>query len=1404
MLPAPEPESTWFENLFFVWMDGPLSRGYKTPLTKNDLFDLLESDKSAEACRVYREQYKHQYKGLNMRLFRMELYPLIIQILLGLAISLLSFTAPLCLYQIMSYIQNPNGRPITVGFFWVFMSLVFGLMSTIVDGQMFNMTNNASYRMRAVLINEIFQKSLRRVSAKGKSKKDEDQSTGKLVSLMSMDTEKLAMASFSGILVTATLIEIVIAVVALFSFLGWSASIGLSIMVVSIPLTSIITTRLNNAYKALMEKADKRNTRTLEALQAIRIIKFFAWEPQFLKRIDEARNAELNNLISYFMTLGLSVMLWSFVPVIVAVVTFLSYTLIAGHDMDATTAFTCLSLFNALKTPADTRLPSQFFQIYVSSDRIEKFLNEPELQKFSDDLPVSHPTGNTEPWTDPVAVEFVDAWFEWHQATAAPDSKSPQLPWHKRLANLFKKQSQQTSETTPLLGSEQPASGADDSSEPKFTLRGLKISFPLGKLSTICGSTGSGKSSIIHALLGEMKSLQGSANLTRLTRSHRSKGGIAFVAQTAWLANATIRDNILFGEPYDQLRYARVIEACALSKDLASFESGDLTEIGEKGINLSGGQKQRVSLARAAYSRAHYILLDDPLSAVDAPTAKHLFDKCITGLLKDRTRILVTHATSLALPATDYLVVINQGQILDHGSVAEVSQNREVETIIAKENLEAVSLQPESDPDAGELDVDLTDEELLSRNYSNGKTPEDAKKLIDAEASRTGAVQGSVYYFYLTAAGGFGVIVAYLGIILVQRSAQVLADYWLKVWADAYNHANELNTMFAVTLSAPLSLSFLNPVSGNDSNTLVDGSSGQSVNVAYYVLMYGLINSCVLFLIITNFAYRSWVGYRAAKKLHDQLITRIMYAPVRWFDVTPLGRITNRLSKDIGTIDQNLANTCAGFFLTTASATTTLIVIGTVTPIFLAVIPFVAYIYYRIAIYYLASSRELKRIHSISRSPIYSTFSECLVGVSTIRAYGHEARFIEDNMIKVDTSNRAHRMLGLSNRWLSTRLSIITSLITFSAGIAIIWSKDLIGVGLAGLSLTWAATIAENLLRIVRIHSQMELNMNSVERVHEYLEIDQEAPAVIETSRPPPGWPAKGHVQLNGVVVRYAPDLDPVLRGVSCEFKGRSKVGVVGRTGAGKSTLTLALFRIMELSGGSIVIDGVDISKIGLRDLRQKLTIIPQDPVLFTGDIRSNLDPFGEHSDDRLWSILERVRFLNTLQAKLDGSSSSDNLPAQTSENQGQTQVQGQNTRAAAEASGFSLDTSVSEGGSNFSQGQRQLLCLARALLKESAITVLDEATASVDNETDAFIQETIRGSEFANSTVVCIAHRLRTIADYDSVLVLSHGEVAEFGTPFELMQREDGVFRKMCQDSGEFEELEKMARARDQAKKAL
>ncbi|KAI9190763.1 P-loop containing nucleoside triphosphate hydrolase protein [Polychytrium aggregatum] len=1365
MLPAPEPESTWFENLFFVWMDGPLSRGYKTPLTKNDLFDLLESDKSARVNRVYREQYKNKHKSLISGLFMMELRIFLIQLVLGFFVALLVFSPAYCLYQIMSYIQNPNGRPITVGFFWVFLALFLANLNAVANNQLNYTASSIYFQVRAVLINEIFQKSLRRISAKGKSKKDEDQSTGKLVSLMSMDTEKLAEASHSAELVLTTFMQIVVAIGALYSFLGWSALIGLSIMVFTIPLTSLITTRLNKSYEALMEKADKRNTRTLEALQAIRIIKFFAWEPQFLKRIGETRDVELSELLSFFVSLGMNVMLWSFVPVIVAVVTFLSYTLIAGHDMDATTAFTCLSLFNALKFPL-----AVFPDTLSEANRIEKFLNEPELQKFSDDLPVSHPTGNTEPWTDPVAVEF----------------------------------SQQTSETTPLLGSEQPASGADDSSEPKFTLRGLKISFPLGKLSTICGSTGSGKSSIIHALLGEMKSLQGSANLTRLTRSHRSKGGIAFVAQTAWLANATIRDNILFGEPYDQLRYARVIEACALSKDLASFESGDLTEIGEKGINLSGGQKQRVSLARAAYSRAHYILLDDPLSAVDAPTAKHLFDKCITGLLKDRTRILVTHATSLALPATDYLVVINQGQILDHGSVAEVSQNREVETIIAKENLEAVSLQPESDPDAGELDVDLTDEELLSRNYSNGKTPEDAKKLIDAEASRTGAVQGSVYYFYLTAAGGFGVIVAYLGIILVQRSAQVLADYWLKVWADAYNHANELNTMFAVTLSAPLSLSFLNPVSGNDSNTLVDGSSGQSVNVAYYVLVYALINSCVLFLIITNFAYRSWVGYKAAKKLHDQLITRIMYAPVRWFDVTPLGRITNRLSKDIGTIDRNLINTCAMFFLILASAITTLIVIGTVTPIFLAVIPFVAYIYYRIAIYYLASSRELKRIHSNSRSPIYSTFSECLVGVSTIRAYGHEARFIEDNMIKVDENNRAYRMLGLSNRWLSVRIALITSLITFTAGVAIIWSKDLIGVGLAGLSLTWAATIAENLLWIVQVHSQMELNMNSVERVHEYLEIDQEAPAVIETSRPPPGWPAKGHVQFNDVVVRYAPDLDPVLRGVSCEFKGRTKVGVVGRTGAGKSTLTLALFRIMELSGGSIVIDGVDISKIGLRDLRQKLTIIPQDPVLFTGDIRSNLDPFGEHSDDRLWSILERVRFLNTLQAKLDGSSSSDNLPAQTSENQGQTQVQGQNTRAAAEASGFSLDTSVSEGGSNFSQGQRQLLCLARALLKESAITVLDEATASVDNETDAFIQETIRGSEFANSTVVCIAHRLRTIADYDSVLVLSHGEVAEFGTPFELMQREDGVFRKMCQDSGEFEELEKMARARDQAKKAL
>jgi ABC-type multidrug transport system fused ATPase/permease subunit len=490
-----------------------------------------------------------------------------------------------------------------------------------------------------------------------------------------------------------------------------------------------------------------------------------------------------------------------------------------------------------------------------------------------------------------------------------------------------------------------------------------------------------------------------------------------------------------------------------------------------------------------------------------------------------------------------------------------------------------------------------------------------------------------------------------------------------------------------------------------------------------------------------------------------------LYSPLRFFEVTPVGRILNRFSKDIESIDNNVME-CVTFFTDRLVAIVTIIaVVGAVTPAFLIGIGPIILVFWWISRLYLNSSRELKRLESVSRSPIYAQFSETLNGVATIRAYGEEKRFFEMNEQKVDSNNESFFYIWAANRWLCLRTDCISAVIVFGAGSLVLYSG--VGSGLAAMSITYAFDFSSALLWTVRLHAEMEMAMNSVERVMEYTEIEQEPPAIMENNRPPQNWPENGVVEVRNLSIRYAKELPDVLQNVSFEIQSHEKVAVVGRTGAGKSTLSLAFFRILPLSSGSITIDGVDISQIGLYDLRSRLTIIPQDPVLFNGTLRSNLDPMGEHADEELWDSLNRVNLLSSFQTSAENSTQAD----------------------------VTLEYPVTENGGNFSQGQRQLICLARALLRKTRLIFLDEATASVDNETDARIQTAIR-QEFVEGTVITIAHRLRTIIDYDKVLVLEKGRVIEYGSPLDLIQRSPvGVFKSMCEETGEFEELIELAK---------
>uniref|UniRef100_A0A673BAH3 ATP-binding cassette, sub-family C (CFTR/MRP), member 2 n=1 Tax=Sphaeramia orbicularis TaxID=375764 RepID=A0A673BAH3_9TELE len=848
-----------------------------------------------------------------------------------------------------------------------------------------------------------------------------------------------------------------------------------------------------------------------------------------------------------------------------------------------------------------------------------------------------------------------------------------------------------------------------------------------GRLVAVVGAVGSGKSSLISALLGEMHRKKGFINI---------KGSLAFVPQQAWIQNATLRDNILFGCPHETERFQKTIEACALVPDLELLPGGDQTEIGEKGINLSGGQKQRVSLARAAYSEADIYLLDDPLSAVDSHVGKHLFDKVIgpNGILKDKTRVLVTHGVSF-LPFVDEIIVLVDGKVSEIGSYNSLRASRgafsEFLDTYAKEqsNQDHQDAQPDS-PLEDTVSVTLKRENSIRRSQRGGsvrlrknnsiKKSEDAgetkkgQKLIEKEAMETGQVKFSVYLQYLRAMGwGYAVIV--FVIYFIQNIAFIGQNLWLSDWT------NDAETYFNVTY----------PAWKRDTRVGVFGALGVAQGFFVFLGTFLLANASVA----------------ASRILHSRLLNNILRSPMVFFDTTPTGRIVNRFAKDIFTVDEAIPQSFRSWLLCLLGVLGTLFVICLATPFFAIIIIPLAFIYWFVQRFYVATSRQLRRLDSVSRSPIYSHFGETVSGLSVIRAYGHQDRFLKHNEITIDENLKTVYPWIVSNRWLAIRLEFVGNLVVFFAALFAVISRDSLSSGLVGLSISYALNVTQTLNWLVRMTSELETNIVAVERVNEYTEIENEAKWITD-KRPPEKWPEEGRLQFDDYKVRYRPELELVLHGITCDINSTEKIGIVGRTGAGKSSLTNCLFRIIEAAEGRIIIDDIDISTIGLHDLRNRLTIIPQDPVLFSGTLRMNLDPFDKFSDEEIWRVLELSHlkdYVSGLQEKLQHE--------------------------------------VAEGGENLSVGQRQLLCLARALLRQSRILILDEATAAVDLETDNLIQNTIR-KEFSHCTVLTIAHRLHSIMDSSRVMVLDAGKIVEFDSPSNLLIKQ-GHFYSMAKDAG-------------------
>lgn len=1420
--PSREPLANLLSIATFGWVDAIVWQGYRKTFELSDVWNLAAKDKAAAVIADFR-QFK-KTSNLAWHLLKYFKRDLLLQAAWAMISGLFTFAPTLLLKAFLEYVEDPAGTPVNAAWFYMILLAVSSCVKAITDGQALWLGRRICIRLRAVIVGEIYAKALRRKAAagtdtvlgegkssekvedlnrhnskgspsqsphasgqkKGGSKKksqadtkpapdstDSQVNVGTIINLMAVDSFKVSeISAYLHFLWGSTPVQLILCIVLLYRILGWSALASVIMMFLAMPLNLFIAKQFTKVQKKVMAATDVRIHTTNEILQNIRIIKYFAWEQRFSQIVGEKRAVELRALRNKYFLWTFAATVWFGVPLLITFFSFLLYTVVEKRPLIPSVAFTALSLFGILRYPLDqlADMIAHVQESKVSVDRVEEFLNEDETEKYEQLL-----QGRKDENGDPI-IGFDNATLTWGGKDA------------------------------------QKADG-----QTAFRMIDMDIRFLIGRLNIIIGPTGSGKTSLLMALLGEMTLIEGSVFLpggqsretlredpeTHLTES------IAYCAQQAWLANDTIKQNIIFAAPLDESRYKSVIAACALERDLEILDNGDSTLVGEKGITLSGGQKQRISLARALYCNSRHVLLDDCLSAVDSHTAKHIFEHCIMGpLMLGRTCILVTHNITLCVPRSQYIVALLNGKVSAQGSPDEVLASGAFGDEFSKSRPGSKGGSQIQSRDLSALDLDAkarkdADDHMRGANgHVNGaaKEPESKSKSKDGnantrtEAKATGSVNVKVIKMYFTAMGPWHYWLLAFVAFGLQQLASVACNVWIRTWANRYTESSQ-NVGLRATQVDLIITSRLPSFMG------IMASSDDEIDAWHYLIIYALFSAFYIFISLVREGYIFWGSLRASRKLHTRLLESVSRAKLQFFDTTPLGQLMNRFSKDIEAIDQDVAPVAVGVLGCLFSMISIVVLISVITPGFLIAGFFITIIYFAIGQFYLRSSRDLKRLESVQRSPLYQQFGETLSGIVTIRAYGDERRFIRDNQTRVDTHNRPFIYLWAANRWLALRVDFTGALVAFFAGVFVILRIGTIDPGSAGLSLTYAVMFTENVLWLVRLYSMNEQNMNSVERVKEYIEVEQEARAIIDEARPAGNWPSQGAIQFMNYTTRYRPDLEPVLKDLTFSVQPGERVGIVGRTGAGKSSLALALFRGLEAVEGKIVIDDVDIGLIGLQDLREAITIVPQDPTLFTGTVRSNLDPFSLFTDEEIFAILRRVQLIGD--ATPAAGSSSASLIAPEQPDAADSRPSSGNDSAVDHDNGLAkkvtntrknaniftnLSSPISESGSNLSQGQRQLLCLARALLKAPRVLLMDEATASIDYATDGKIQDTLR--DVKESTILTIAHRLQTIIDYDKVLVLDKGKVIEYDAPWELISREGGIFRGMCEMSGDLEAL--------------
>nr|XP_033480550.1 multidrug resistance-associated protein 7 [Epinephelus lanceolatus]XP_033480551.1 multidrug resistance-associated protein 7 [Epinephelus lanceolatus] len=1320
-----EDGSSCISRLFYLWLTPLLRRGQRRELDRPaDVYHLPRKLRTSVVCRYFHQCWEACRRGAavsnrqdqwprpvsrnllsgtwsshyqeqplelegDVRLLRVlhKAFGLRYYILgvLKVTVNMLGFAGPLLLSSLVNFMEDKEA-PVSWGA-WCALGL---FTTTLLTSFLLNIfifeVSKVALSVRATLVSAIYSKGLQ-VSGSSLA----GFALGEVVNLMSTDTDRVVNFFNSFHELWSLPFRFSITLYLLYLQVGVAFLGGLGVALLLVPFNKFLASRILSNNQHMLRHKDSRVKLMTEILFGIRVIKFYNWEPHFTQKVADCRQQELSHLKAIKYLDAMCVYTWAALPVVISILTFVTYVLL-GHQLTAAKVFTTLALVGMMIIPLNAFpwVLNGILEAKVSLERIQRFfkLTNQDLQAYY---------ALVSPEDTQTSILLSQGSFSWQ----GPDSPT------------------QNKEGETHTGA---AKGS-------LLLHSLTLHIRKGSLVVVVGKVGCGKSSLLAALTGELNRLSGVVYVAD------REAGFGLASQEPWIQHASVRDNILFGKDYDPVFYQAVIEACALSDDLNVLPNGDKTEVGENGVTLSGGQKARLALARAVYMNKDIYLLDDPLAAVDSDVAEHLMKKCIMELLRGKTRILCTHRIEFVDKA-DMVVLMDNGTIIRTGTPAEILPL-----------VEAVPKKLKNDHNMKEKDgVEQEEEEPGS---SPDLRVDDGPNLSLAEQKQVGGLAWRVYQTYWSAVGGVLAASILMSLLLMQASKNV-SDWWLSHWISELKN-NRTNCSSSDAFSSPHLLLFshgglMSPLSS--AQTLI--SSNVSSDVKFYLTVYSSIAAAnTIFTALRAFLF-AYGAICAATTIHNRLLDRVLKATVTFFDTTPMGRILNRFSSDLYTVDDALPFILNILLANVFGLLGMMVVISYGLPWVLVLLLPLALVYHHTQRFYRHTSRELKRLCSITLSPVYSHFSETLTGLGTIRASGASARFEEEITKRLEQNQRCLFLSNAASQWLSIRLQLIgVAVVTGLAVIAVIQHQyNSVDPGLVGLSLSYALSITTLLCGIILSFTQTEMQLVSVERTEEYSAGLPTEPQHQNTQLPP-AWPEQGWLEFRGVVLAYRDGLPNALDGVSLVVRPGEKVGIVGRTGSGKSTLFLALFRMVELNQGQILLDGLDISTVGLAQLRSRLAIIPQDPFLFSGTVRENLDPCGRHTDQQLLDVVDQCH-LSSVVSRMGG-----------------------------------LDAEVGERGKSFSVGQRQLLCLARALLTQAKVLCIDEATASVDQKTDKLLQQAIR-EKFQDKTVLTIAHRINTIMDCDRVLVMRAGKVVEFDTPAALCQTDHSIFHRLVGRRGE------------------